>query len=1076
MGQRILKIGLCLSLLFMHLHFFGGTPGVAAASATPPKLVAGYYHTVSLVSGGQVFAWGEGNRGQIGDGTDYYRIVPVMTRNLSQIVQIDSGVRSSMALRADGTVWTWGLNENGQLGIGTLQNVNVPTRVTGLDGVHITAISGGLGYHSMALAEDGTVWTWGRNNSGELGDGTVEGKTAPVQVQGLTGVTAIAAGGYHSLALKEDGTVWAWGTNGNGEVGDGTQINRTLPVQVAGLSDVVNIAAGGSHSLAVKRDGTVWSWGYNLFGVLGDGTGTNRGTPVQVLNLDGITDVAGGGYHSLALDAEGRVWSWGRGDQGQLGRTDYVTDFFPARVEGLIPVTAISAGGFHSIVMTEEGRVWGWGLNSSGQLGDGTWAATNTPVLSKAVLDTTAPQPGGPIEAGSITDESVELEWTGASDNLSGPDKLEYRLYMSGRENLNTVGDIERNGLALGDFETKRTSLKMEQLVPDTTYYFNVIVRDSVGNKSAYPMKKVKTRPLAPLHDVTLRQLSIHSLQGSELVLEPAFSRFQYNYSLQLAEETEQLTVTADVYDIAASVTASVYDEDSSLLQGPVKLTFGEQSEALMTGEGAAYLTVNVSTPDGQEQEYRMDLIRDSQPGGNPGEGPGNPGGGDTGGGSPPGQSEQLSGGTVSPPSPPPQPPIDLKVLLSDQPQDNVIIGELRTEGGHQAVLLKLDSAKLKNALGMPGSESSLLLVLGQQTDSLELSMDAEAAALLAERKGSLELRSPLGGFRITAAELAEVFGFSEELGSHENSGSPAVIFKVGRSTDEMQERLAFAGEEQQFTVVASPIHFDAVLQNGSIVHSLAKWNRYVERSLPVPPELDGQVTTGILVDDNGTVTPVPTRFEVHEDGSSYAVLQSDFNGAFALIAKKVQFSDTKNHWAEEAVQDLASRMIIIGTDTGRFSPAARMDRAAFTALMTRALGLYEPNVPSVSFADVSSSDWFHDQLAMAGQRGWLEGDGAGYFHPAQAINRQEAFAILARIIEQAGLATRELSILTPESGQSFKDLDNMPKWARTAAEKLAALGILEGSNSMLQPKQALTRAEATVLVQRMLKKSGMID
>ena len=156
-------------------------------------------------------------------------------------------------------------------------------------------------YHSLTLKNDGTVWAWGRNDFGELGNGTTTSRYTPVQVKGLTNVVAIAAGYDHSLALRSDGTVWAWGLNGNGQLGDGTTTNRTTPVQVKGLTNVVAIAAGVYHSLAIRSDGTVWTWGYNTYGQLGDGTTTNKTTPVQVKGLTNVVAIAAGVYHSLAL-------------------------------------------------------------------------------------------------------------------------------------------------------------------------------------------------------------------------------------------------------------------------------------------------------------------------------------------------------------------------------------------------------------------------------------------------------------------------------------------------------------------------------------------------------------------------------------------------------------------------------------------------------------------------------------------------------------------------------------------------------------------------------------------------------
>jgi hypothetical protein len=157
------------------------------------------------------------------------------------------------------------------------------------------------------LKNDGTVWAWGRNDYGQLGNGTNTNSNLPVPVSGLSGVTDIAGGFYHSLALKNDWTVWAWGYNNDGELGNGTNTNSNVPVQVVtslggpALSGITDIAGGGLHSLALKSDGTVWAWGRNSEGELGKGTNTNSKVPVQVSGLTGVTAIAGGGYHSLAI-------------------------------------------------------------------------------------------------------------------------------------------------------------------------------------------------------------------------------------------------------------------------------------------------------------------------------------------------------------------------------------------------------------------------------------------------------------------------------------------------------------------------------------------------------------------------------------------------------------------------------------------------------------------------------------------------------------------------------------------------------------------------------------------------------
>ena len=183
-----------------------------------------------------------------------------------------------------------GEDDCGQLGIGP-DTIAEPSLIG-----NIVAAAGGESF-SLAVKSDGTVWAWGYNDFGQLGDGTTTKRLVPVQVAGLSGVVAVAAGKYHSLALKSDGTVWAWGRNYYGQLGDGTTAERHAPVQVSGLSGVLALAAGESHSLAVRSDGTVRAWGNNEDGQLGDGTwglGIYRPVPVQVSGLSGVAAVASG--------------------------------------------------------------------------------------------------------------------------------------------------------------------------------------------------------------------------------------------------------------------------------------------------------------------------------------------------------------------------------------------------------------------------------------------------------------------------------------------------------------------------------------------------------------------------------------------------------------------------------------------------------------------------------------------------------------------------------------------------------------------------------------------------------------
>lgn len=296
---------------------------------------------------------------------------------------LSGGGYHSLALKADGTVWAWGGNGSGQLGNGNTANQYSPVQVEGLDDVK--AIAAGFD-HSLALKLDGTVWAWGDNEYGQLGDGSNNNSNTPVQVVGLSSVVAIAAGSFHSLALRADGTVWAWGRNNYGQLGDGSTSNSNTPVQVSSLNGITAIAAGGrnfyvsSHSLALQDNGVLWAWGNNYRGQLGDGTNSDSPVPVQVSSLTSVTDLAAGGFHSLALLNDGSVWAWGHNFSGQLGNNTTTDSNIPVQVHNLTNVTRIDAGVFYSLALLSDGTVWTWGDGQYGQLGDGSWTEKKVPV------------------------------------------------------------------------------------------------------------------------------------------------------------------------------------------------------------------------------------------------------------------------------------------------------------------------------------------------------------------------------------------------------------------------------------------------------------------------------------------------------------------------------------------------------------------------------------------------------------------------------------------------------------------------------------------------------------------------
>lgn len=389
--RKFVPIHIIFSYLALFVVFTSLLLNDTSLASATPQISAGFNHTLALKSDGAVWAWGDNTSGELGNGSSGDNsFLPVQISNLSNIIAISAGGQwnptteategHSVALKSDGTVWAWGYNGYGQLGDGTTVNRPTPVQVSGIS--DIIAIACGYG-HTMALKSDGTVWAWGLNDEGQLGDGTTTNRTIPVQVSSLSDVIAIECGGYHSLALKSDGMVWVWGYNGNGELGDGTTVNRYTPTQVTGINNVIAVAGGQYHSIALKSDGTIWAWGINWFGLLGDGTTTNRKTPVQVGELSDVSAIAGGGYHTIALKSDGTVWTWGRNDKGQLGEPTTDERATPGQVSEFSDCTDIDGGGEFTIALKSDGTVWGWGANWSGQLGNGKTGNRSSPVQVK---------------------------------------------------------------------------------------------------------------------------------------------------------------------------------------------------------------------------------------------------------------------------------------------------------------------------------------------------------------------------------------------------------------------------------------------------------------------------------------------------------------------------------------------------------------------------------------------------------------------------------------------------------------------------------------------------------------------
>jgi alpha-tubulin suppressor-like RCC1 family protein len=330
-----------------------------------------------LFTEGGLWSWGGNLFGQLGDNTTTGKSSPVQTvsggTNWRQI-DADSAGLNTAAIKTDGSLWLWGYNVSGQLGDNTRATKSSPIQ-TVAGGTNWKQVSLGS-EHCAAIKTDGSLWMWGKNTNGNLGDNTTLSKSSPIQtISGGFNWKQVGAGRDFTAAIKTDGTLWLWGNNTRGQLGDNAVVNRLSPVQtIAGGTNWKQVSCGAEFAAAIKTDGTLWLWGANAGGQVGNNTRTLVSSPVQT--TAGGTNwkqVSLGGEYSAAIKTDGTLWVWGSNSFGELGDNTINPKSTPVQtVAGGTNWKQVSGGGNFTAAIKTDGTLWLWGRNVNGQLGDGT--------------------------------------------------------------------------------------------------------------------------------------------------------------------------------------------------------------------------------------------------------------------------------------------------------------------------------------------------------------------------------------------------------------------------------------------------------------------------------------------------------------------------------------------------------------------------------------------------------------------------------------------------------------------------------------------------------------------------------
>ena len=355
------------------------------------QISAGAQTTAATKTDGTLWAWGYNNYGQLGNGTNginYFS--PIQIGALTNWKQVSCGYNTA-AVKTDGTLWTWGRNNLGQLGyevpVFGVNAVYSPVQVAGGSTWSNTAfdtqplVISSAGQHAGSIRTDGTLWMWGGSNFGHgvLGNGTTIAYSSPIQIGSLTNWKQISFNYFHTMAIKTDGTLWGWGNNNSGMLGNGTQ-PYSSPVQIGSLTNWKQVATGYTSSVAVKTDGTLWTWGNNTYGTLGITPQVTYSSPIQVGLLTNWSQVTSAMYAVGAIKTDGTLWTWGDGRMGNLGNGGIGYVYSPIQIGTLTNWKQIAMGYYTSMAVKTDGTLWGWGNNQNGQLGNGTTAYYSSPI------------------------------------------------------------------------------------------------------------------------------------------------------------------------------------------------------------------------------------------------------------------------------------------------------------------------------------------------------------------------------------------------------------------------------------------------------------------------------------------------------------------------------------------------------------------------------------------------------------------------------------------------------------------------------------------------------------------------
>ncbi|SEM64439.1 S-layer homology domain-containing protein [Paenibacillus sp. OV219] len=435
--------------------------------------------------------------------------------------------------------------------------------------------------------------------------------------------------------------------------------------------------------------------------------------------------------------------------------------------------------------------------------------------------------------------------------------------------------------------------------------------------------------------------------------------------------------------------------------------------------------------------------------------------------------SNGADSGNITPTEPAMPESTDVIVLVNGK-VENMGKATATTVNGQTVTTVAVDQKKLEEKLIAEGQGAVVTIPVSTNSAVVVGELNGQMVKNMENKQAVVVIKTDQATYTLPAQQI-NIDAISNQIGKSAALQDIKIQIEIATSTADTVKVVESAAEQGTFTLVVSPVNFTVRGIYEDTTFEISKFNAYVERTIAIPDGVDpNKITTGIVVDPDGTVRHVPTKV-VHIEGKYYAIINSITNSTYTVVWHPIEFSDVANHWAKNAANDMGSRMVISGFDNGLFNPNQAITRAEFAAIIVRGLGLKLENGAS-GFSDVLESDWYSSAIKAAYAYHLINGFEDGTFRPNDKITREQAMVIIDKAMTITNLKA-ELSVQSSDVVlQPYADAADASIWARSSIANCVQAGVVSGESSTeLAPKNNMTRAEVAMIVERLLQKSKLI-